>query len=248
LRTTGITVSVIYVLLSAVAVIAIDLRIVLIPAACASLTLSLGGLVAFRHLRGIGAIPFPAREDHAELQGHIVIEGTRLAFQGYDQELIVAVRVQHLIELLACTTLAGVALYVMVFSSVLDNPNSNLGIGGFEAEFICGAGLGVLLVCLRWFLERWYLKRSYYTIGMLLSVDPGFLHRGGITYQFLDTTGERRGGHGPLWGRRQDNAILVLYDPKDPDTNVAHGAFVFHRFDLALIPSRDRQKLSSAAP
>jgi hypothetical protein len=242
-RTTALTVGVIYVIVAAIAVVAIDLRIVLIPAACASLGLTVGGLVVFRRLSGALALPVPAREDHAELQGSIIIEGTPLTFQGYDQELIVAVRVQHLVELLTCTALAGLALYLMVFSPLIGRSNSELEIGGYEAELICGTGLAVLLVSLRWFQERWRLRSGSYAIGYLLAVDPGFLRRG-ITYQFFAPPGERRGGHGPPWGRPNDNAVLVLYDPKNPDTNVAHGGFVFHRFALALIPSRNRQQNS----
>lgn len=242
-RTTALTVGVIYVVVAAIAVIAIDLRIVLIPAACASMALTLGGLIVFRRLGGALALPVPAREDHAELEGSIIIEGTPLTFQGYDQELIVAVRVQHLVELLACIAIAGLALYLMVFSSLIGRPNSELEIGGYEAELICGTGLAVLLVSLRWFQERWRLRSGAYAIGYLLTVDPGFFRRG-ITYQFFAPPGERRGGHGPLWGRPNDNAVLVIYDPENPDTNAAHGSFVFHRFTLALIPSRARQQIS----
>jgi hypothetical protein len=241
LRAASLTVGVVYVLVAAAAVIAIDLRIVLIPAACASLVLSVSGFIVFRHLRGALTIPVAATEDHAEIQHHIVIEGVPLVFQGYDQELIVAVRVRHIVELIACATLSGVALYITAFSSLFGGSNSNSEIGAFETELICGAGFAVLLVSLRWFLERRHLRRSYYTIGTLLAVDPGFIRRG-ITYQFLDNKHERRGGQGPLWGRRNDNAVLVLYDPKNPDTNMAHGAFLFHRFNVALIPSRLRQK------
>jgi len=247
LRTTALTVSVVYVVAAAIAVIAIDLRIVLIPAACASLVLTSGGLIVFRRLSGALALPVAARKDHADLQHSIVIEGTELAVQGYDQELIVAVRVQHLVELLACAALAGLALYLMAFSPLIGRSNSELEIGGYEAELICGAGLAVLLVSLRWFQERWRLSSSAYAIGYLLTVDPGFFRRG-ITYQFFDRKGERRGGHGPLWGRPNDNAVLVLYEPKDPDTNIAHGAFVFHKFALALIPSRGRLRNSQTNP
>lgn len=244
-RTTAVAVGVVYVAVAAIAVIAIDLRIVLIPAACASLALTLGGLMVFRRLRGALALPVPAREDHAELDHPIVIEGTPLALRGYDQELIVAVCVQHLVELLACTTLAGIALYLMTWSPLFMRPDSEVKIGGFEAEIICGAGLAVLLVSLRWFQERWRLRSSAYAIGFLLSVDHGFSRRE-ITYQFFAPKDERRGGHGPLWGRPNDNAVLVLYDPKDPDSNVAHGNFLFHRFALALIPSRARRQSSRA--
>ncbi len=166
-RTTAVTVGVVYVVVAAISVIAIDLRIVLIPAACASLALTLGGLIVFRRLRGALALPVPAREDHAELEHPIVIEGTPLAFQGYDQELIVAVGVQHLVELRTCTVLAGLAFYLMAFSPLVGRSSSELEIGGYEAELICGAGLAVLLVSVRWFQERWRLRSSAYAIGYL---------------------------------------------------------------------------------
>jgi hypothetical protein len=232
-------ISVVYVILAAVAVVAVDLRVVLIPAAGAALCLFGGGLIVFRRLSGALAIPWPADKTGSESFAVVVIEDTPLPFQGYDQELIVAVHARHMIELLACSLLAGATLYLMLFSNLIDGAR----IGAYEAEIICFAGLAVLIVNLHWFVERLFLRRSYYTVGTLLSRDPGFLRRG-ITYQFIDHKGERRGGAGPLWGRGQDNSILVLYDPNDPDTNVAHGGFLFHKFAIVLIPARNRQKIS----
>lgn len=148
-------------------------------------------------------------------------------------------RVHHLLELLACVALSGIALYVMIFIPITGAESAGLRIGAYEAELICGIGLAVLMVTLQWFVERRVLHRSHYTVGTLLSRDPGFFRRG-ITYQFRDDKGERRGGSGPLWGRGNDNAVLVLYDPNDPDSNTAHGAFLFHKFSVTLIPSRHR--------
>jgi hypothetical protein len=240
LQTNTRLVSVCYILLAAVSVVAIDLRIVLIPAACASLALAAAGIFVFRRMSGALAIPWAAMASDVEPQGFVVIEGTPLPFQGYDQELIVMVRVRHLLELLACVVLSGITLYVMIFVPIIGTSSAALQVGAYEAEFICGVGLAVLLVSLRWFVERRVLGRSHYTIGTLLGRDPGFFRRG-ITYQFWDNNGERRGGRGPLWGRGDDNAVLVLYDPNDPDANTAHGAFLFHRFNLALISGRHRR-------
>ena len=119
-----------------------------------------------------------------------------------------------------------------------------LQIGAYEAELICGIGLAVLVASLRWFAERRILSRSRYTVGILLTRDPGFLRRG-ITYQYWDNNHDRQGGQGPLWGRGTDNAVLVLYDPKNPDQSTPHGAFLFHKFRLALIPARGRQKAAA---
>jgi len=150
-------------------------------------------------------------------------------------------RVRHLLELLACVGLSGIALYVMIFIPITGAGSAGLRIGAYEAELICGIGLAVVLVTLHWFVERRVLHRRHYTIGTLLTRDPGFFRRG-ITYQFRDNKGERRGGRGPLWGHGNDNAVLVLYDPDDPDSNTVAGAFLFHKFSVTLIPSRNRQE------
>jgi hypothetical protein len=192
-------------------------------------------------MSGALAIPWPATASNAEPQGTLVIEGAPLPFQGYDQELIVMLRVRHLSELLACVGLSGLTLYVMIFVPIAGAGRAELRIGPYEAELICGTGLAVVLISLRWFVERRILHRSHYTVGTLLGRDPGFFRRG-ITYQFRDNKGERRGGRGPLWGHGNDNAILVLYDPDDPDSNTAHGAFLFHKFSVTLIPSRHRRE------
>lgn len=235
-------VSVCYILLAAISVVAIDLRIVLIPAACASLALAAGGALVFRRMSGALAIPWPAMSSSSESQGILVVDGAPLPFQGYDQELIVTLRVRHLLELLACVGLSGITLYVMIFVPIAGAGSAELQIGAYEAELICGIGLAVVLVTLRWFVERRVLHRSHYTIGTLLGRDPGFFRRG-VTYQFRDNKGERRGGRGPLWERGNENAVLVLYDPDDPDSNTAHGAFLFHKFSVTLIPSRHRQEI-----
>jgi hypothetical protein len=240
LQTTARVVAVFYILLAALSVVLIDLRIVLVPAAYASIILTIAGFLVFRRLSGALAIPWPARRD-SQSQSVIVIEETALPFEGYDQELIVAVQVRHLPELLACVALSAAALWVMVFVPNVEAGVAALQIGAYEAELICGIGLAVLVVGLRWFSERRILSRSRYTVGILLTRDPGFLRRG-ITYQYWDNERDRRGGQGPLWGRGSDNAVLVLYDPKNPDQSTTHGAFLFHKFRLALIPARGRRE------
>jgi len=240
-------ISVIYVLLAAVAAIAIDLRLVLIPAACVSISLAGAGIVVFRRWAGALSIPWPAIANEEEQQGVVVIDGTSLPFQGYDQELIVMMRPRHLVELLACVLLAASALYVMIFVLVVGRVSEALEIGAFETELICIAGLIVLLTSVRWFAERRFLARSHYTIGTLIGADPGFLWRG-VTYQVFDEKRERRGGRGPFLGRDPGNAVLVFYDPNNPDVNATHGAFFFHSFRMGLIPARHRSAGSVAPP
>jgi hypothetical protein len=227
-------VAIVYVVLSAIAVVVIDLRLVLIPAACAVLGLIVGGFVIFHPLRTGIVVAWPAQSDPENEHAVIVINGQPCPFQGYEQGFVVAVRVRRLAELFSCCLLASGALYVML--SAHSTGKTGAQIAGFEAEIICICGLLVLLASLRWFTERRFLRRSRIAPGSILAIDPGFF-RQGLTYQFFDQQGERRGGKGPLI-KPNDNTVLVLYWPSDADVNTAHGAFAFHDFNVGLLPGR----------
>jgi hypothetical protein len=226
---------VLYALLAGIAVIAVDLRLLLIPASGIALGLVAAGLVVFRPLRVHVRIPWPAQTDPEDEPGVIVVNGKSCPFLGYEQELLVAVGVRRPTELLSCSLLAVAALYVMLSGRGLGSAGSQ--IGAFDAEFICIAGCMVLVTCLRWFTERQFLRSARITFGSILGVDPGF-YRSGVTYQFFDQNQERRGGKGPLPRHGNDNVVLVFYRPDDPDTNTIHGAFAFHQFGVELLPGR----------
>jgi len=149
-------VAIVYVVLSAVAVVVIDLRLVLIPTACAVLGLIVGGFVIFHPLRTGIVVAWPAQPDPV-----IVINGQPCPFQGYEQDFVVAVKVRRLAELFGCCLLASGALYVML--SAHGTGETGAQIAGFEAEIICICGLVVLLASLRWFTERRFLRRSHRT-------------------------------------------------------------------------------------
>ena len=189
----------------------------------------------FRPLRTDVVLPWPAQVNHEDEQGMIVINGRACPFEGYEQDLAVAVRVRHLMELLGCTLLAGAVLFFVVTGRIGEGGSR---IGGFEAEIICICGLVVLLASLRWFTERRFLRFSRIAFGSILAIDPGFFQQG-LTYQFFDQQGERRGGRGPL-SAPGDNAVLVLYWPKSADISAVHGAFAFHSFGIGLLPGRRR--------
>jgi hypothetical protein len=226
-------IAVVYVILAAIAVVAVDLRLVLIPAASAVLGLIAGGFVIFRPLRTGVVLPWPAQSGHENDQGVIIINGQACPLQGYEQDLAVTVGVRRLSELLGCSLLAGAVLFFLVTDRIGEVGSK---IGGFEAEIICICGLVVLLTSLRWFTERRFLRFSRIGFGSILAIDPGFFGQG-LTYQFFDQQGERRGGRGPL-SDSGDNAVLVLYWPTDADVSAAHGAFAFHSFNIGLLPGR----------
>ncbi len=226
-------VAVAYVALSAISVVAIDLRLILIPTSVAIIGLIVGGFLVFRPLRTGVVLPWPARENTAEEQAIIVINGQPCPFQGYEQDLVVAVHVRRLAELLACSIVASITLYLILSGEIRETASQ---IGALEAEVICICGLLALLTSLRWFTERRFLRLSRIAFGSFLAIDPGFI-RQGLTYEFFDQQRERRGGRGPL-SRVGDTAVLVLYWPRDADVNVPHGAFAFHNFKIGLLPGR----------
>jgi hypothetical protein len=69
-----------------------------------------------------------------------------------------------------------------------------------------------------------------------------------VTYQFFDANRERRGGREHVWTRSYGNALLVLFKPKDPDSNSAHCASLFHEFRFALIPGRRHPQSTVETP
>lgn len=225
---------VLYVLLAAISVVAIDLRLLLVPAASAVLVLVAAGFVVFRPFRTVMAIPWPAHSETEGEQTPVVINGNACHCQGYEQDLLIEIVTRHLLELLTCLLLAGATLCAIGVNMWRSNHFPQ--IGAFQAEFICMAGLVALLVALRWFTERRFLSAGRIAFGAILGVDHGPLRRV-VAYQFFDQQHERRGGRGPLLNDA-DNVILVIYWPADPDTNVSHGAFRFHRFRVQLLPGR----------
>ncbi|MGA8764087.1 MAG: hypothetical protein WB562_14570 [Candidatus Sulfotelmatobacter sp.] len=216
--------SVIYGLMAAVSIIAMDLRIALVPAAFVSLALFIGGLSIFRRWSGAFSIPWPVADEDSTNSPSVVILGTPCPLQGYEQELVVHLRTRRLAELLACALLAAASLFVVftvpISWQALFGPAWTL----YAAEFACGVGWIILLANLRWLNERLFLRRSWKVIGTIIGMDPDFFRRG-ITYQFFDHRQERRGGRGPL-RHRGDNAVLVFYDPRDPDKRSGRDVFL----------------------
>jgi hypothetical protein len=236
LQTHGGVISVVYFVLAGLSLVFVDVRYLFIPSTIISIVLFASGFLVFRHWSGAFAIPWPANTSEEPVPSGVVIEGTPCPFRGYDQELIVALRVRRFPELVATVALSAAALYGMVSDSMTAAPFLHDS-GFFVLEFLYGLGWLCLLLNLRWFTERRFLQGSYQSIATVLTMDPGFF-KSGNTYQSFDREMNRRGGRGPLWGLGNDNAFIVFYDPHDPDRNTVHGGFLFHGFGVALIPKR----------
>ena len=232
------TATLLYALLGAFSLIVVDFRYLLLPTAYVSLSLFVGGLICFPRLEGAFAIPWPAPAQETDYGSIVIIEDTRCPRREYDQELIVMLSTRRLPELAATVVLAAATAYFILAGKASLAPPliKEWGVGGFFGlEFVGFAGLAVLLVNVQWFSERRFLRNSYWALCDISARDPGFF-RTGITYQFLDHQQQRRGGRGPQWGHPRDNAAIVFYHPDDPDKNAVHGALMFHKLRIHLIP------------
>jgi hypothetical protein len=228
-----------YATLASIALIAIDLRVVLIPTACIAIALGIGGFAVFS-LRRRSLVPLPAWSGEAGETLAIVINEEPYPLQGYEQELLIEVHPRHFNELLACLLLAVATLYVTLTGS--EGPEGfDSYIGGYLAEVICIAGGLTFLTAWRFFSERYFLRSSLVGIGTILAINPGF-HRRAITYQFSDQKGKRRGGSGKFWKDRADSVVLVMFNRRDPDANAIHYDFIFHSFRIRLLPGRRKQR------
>lgn len=225
-------VSVTYLLLVCTSLVIEDLRVAFIPATIAVLGFLFAGFAVFRKLVGAFSIPWPtSRSGEAELG--IIIQETPLPFRGYEQELIIKFRVRRLLELGAIAAVAAATLLAIALGTVSAEPLIH-GFSLLALESVCIAGWTFLILSARWLLERRFLPESHVTVGEIFRRDPGFL-KAGITYQFFDDNRERRGGRGPL-GSETDSAVLIFYDPKNPDKNFCQAALRFHKLELELIP------------
>ena len=112
----------------------------------------------------------------------LVIAGAALSFQGYDQGFGGnAARSTFPGTGSLLTFLQSVALYVMTASSCRCGGSEQLKHWRVRGEFISAASLAVLLLSLRWFMERRALRYSHYTIGTILGRDPDFSGAGSRT-------------------------------------------------------------------
>jgi hypothetical protein len=226
-----------------VSFIAGDLGLSVVPVAILSLLLFILGIAVFPQRATTFILQWPAIASDENLVA--TIDNTQYPILGYEQELILSVKIRNGLKLLATVVLSAVSLYFVTagtlsLESELRRPFGAL-IATFALEFLLYGGAIVLLTNARWCDERRFLKGSHCAIADVISHDNG-LRGGGIRYQFFDHNGERRGGYGPFWGNGTDTVVLAFYDPKNPDRNSAHNSFVFHKCNLAgLIPKRDRQ-------
>lgn len=230
---------VVYLALASLSLLIEDARVVLVPVAIASIVLFVLGFIIFRRWTGAFTLPWPASLSE-ESGPVIIIAGTPCNQQRYDQELRVGLKIQRLPELTATIVLAALFLSGTAFNSLSAEPLIH-GFNLLGLELVYLFAFAILAMNLRWFAERRFLHKSYSSLGVISSRNPGF-HRQEIVYEFRDHNLDRRGGRSPLGRLGTDNAAIVFFKPDNPDENIAQGAFQFHKFEVHLIPNHQNGK------
>jgi hypothetical protein len=231
--------AVVYVALASLSLLIEDARIVLVPAAIASIVLFVLGFVIFRRWTGAFTLPWPASLAEESVP-EIIIAGTPCNQQPYDQELLVGFKVQRLPELTATIVLAALFLCGTLFNRLSAEPLIH-GFNLFGLELVYLFAFAVPAMNLRWFAERRVLHKSYSSLGVISSRNPGF-HQPEVIYEFRDHNSDRRGGRSQLGRSGTDNAVIVFFKPDNPDENIAQGAFQFHKFEVRLVPNHQNGK------
>lgn len=156
--------------------------------------------------------------------------GLEIEGSPFQQQYVCRIRLRRWLPLLLSAAVATMS-FLVVASDVPLLPvlRRRLLIG--QAWWL--ATLLALSFSSRWYSERVLLSRAAVALGM-----PGYAGDGTVAYNFFDQAGERRGAiEKDVDERAPDDAILVIFDVRDPDRNRSSRGFFFHEFTAT--PARD---------
>jgi hypothetical protein len=220
-----------------------QLLCLLVSAACGLLLI--GGFVAVPSLGVDTTIVFrrTSPQEQAESLGpstaqavYPVLNGMTLRFDQAVLACNISLRLKNVPLLLAATLVAPASITLAVSHAIgifglMDNGSAKYyaitGLAYCSVLFLMFAG--------RWMKERLLLRRSQVAIGVLqLSPQESQAERL-VRYSFTDPAGHYHGqilpDHRP---HKEDNILLVLYDPVHPDTNQPFWNFWFHSIEASF--------------
>lgn len=142
------------------------------------------------------------------------------------------IKPSNVIEVAVCALLACGTLGVLVWGKASYDPLFR-GFGLLKLELLCIAAGAVILRSLLWSLECYLLKRAAIVLAPITSL-RGSMSRPELAYEFMDQSGTRFAGY-TRTGGRDENVVVVFYDPKNPDKNMAHRSFRFHQILLLSV-------------
>jgi hypothetical protein len=145
--------------------------------------------------------------------------------QPYAQSADCFVRLTRIPQLLLCVFIAAGTLYSALFRRVNYTPLFR-ATGWWGIELLCLLYSILLIYCLGWASECGTLEKPTMTVGMLTSAQNGLNYQR-LTFEFFTPDGERFGGYTRYFGK-VENVVVVFYDPRNPDRNMAHRSLHFH--------------------
>jgi hypothetical protein len=162
-----------------------------------------------------------------------VLNGRPLKFQQAVVACNISLRLKNVPLLLAATLVAPASITLAVSHAIgvfglMDNGSAKyyaiLGLAYCSVLFLMFAEL--------WMKERLLLRRSQVAIGVLQLSPQETQAQRIVRYSFTDPAGHYHGqilpDHRP---HKEDNILLVLYDPVHPDTNQPFWNFWFHSIE-----------------
>jgi hypothetical protein len=197
-----------------VSFIAGDLGLSVVPVAILSLLLFILGIAVFPQRATTFILQWPAIASDENLVA--TIDNTQYPILGYEQELILSVKIRNGLKLLATVVLSAVSLYFVTagtlsLESELRRPFGAL-IATFALEFLLYGGAIVLLTNARWCDERRFLKGSHCAIADVISHDNGL--RGGFVISSSTTTANVGADMGLFGATEQTQSFWLSTTPR----------------------------------
>jgi hypothetical protein len=220
-----------------------QLLCLLVSAAC-GLGL-IGGFVALPSLRGDTTVIFrrtspggePKSADPSAAKVVLpVLDGKILKLGRAVLECKLSVCLKNVPLLLAATLVAPASITVTVWHAVgafglMDNGSAKY----YAITGLAYCSVFFLLIAWRWMKERLLLRRSQVAIAALHQSSQGDQTTRVVRYSFIDPAGHYHGqilpDHRP---HKEDNLLLVLYDPVHPDANEPFWSFWFHSIEASF--------------
>lgn len=232
-----------YLLMFATCAVLDDFKPAFLLTAAVSVLLLLAGAALFPRTQAAFRIGIPnVGEDDSDFHS-LHLAGTQIALRPYVQVATCILSLRHVPELVACAVLS-IATIVVVSSGMASYESLLLSWGLFVLEGACIAGAIVLLTCLQWADECLVLKRSHATVAPITGMHSTLAYHQQLSYEFVEGSGNRFGGYARVLGGTPENAVVVFYDPNNPDNNRAHLSLIFHRIRIHSVAA---SRLASAS-
>ncbi len=222
-----------YVVLFGACAVLDDLAPAFLLTAAVSLVFLLAGIAFLPRIRPAIKVAIASAGEGDSDAIPIRIAETEIPMRPYVQIATCTLTLRHIPELVASGLLA-IGTIAVVASGAASYRTLLVNWGLFALEGACIAGAVILLMCLRWANECWLLRRAHAVLAPITGMESGLAYRQ-ARYEFSDSAGNRFGGYSRIFGESAENAVVVFYEPTNPDENRAHCSLNFRRLRIHAV-------------